>query len=205
VAYVSLVVASNRMRQRCVVALEVEMKGIMFNLVEEVVTDRFGADTWNSLLGRAGLDGAYTPLESYPDGDLFRLVGAAERALEVSADEVLREFGEAALPLFAERYPAFFAPFKSTRPFLLTLNDVIHPEMRHHYPGAEMPDFDFNTSDPEVLVIGYRSARRLCALAEGFIIGAARLYHQDSEVSQLSCLKEGDPKCLIACRFMSFP
>ena len=179
------------------------MKGIMFNLVEEVVTDRFGADTWNSLLDSARLDGAHTALESYPDGDFFRLLAAAEQALRGSADEVVRELGEAALPLLAERYPAFFAPYNSTRPFLLTLNDVIHPEVRSLYPGAEIPDFDFNTSDPEVLVIGYRSPRRLCALAEGFIIGAARLYHEDPEVSQLSCLKEGDPKCLIACRFDS--
>ena len=179
------------------------MKGIMFNLVEEVVTDRFGADTWESLLHSAGLDGAYTSLGSYPDVDFFRLVGAAEQALKMSADEVLRDLGEAALPLLAEQYQVFFAPFVSARPFLLTLNDVIHPEVRKLYPGAEIPDFDFDTSDPEVLVIGYRSPRRLCALAEGFIMGAARHYQQDAEVAQSACLKKGDPKCLIICRFKS--
>ena len=38
------------------------MKGIVFNLLEEVVTEAYGADAWDSLLDAAGLDGAYTSL-----------------------------------------------------------------------------------------------------------------------------------------------
>ncbi len=53
------------------------MKGIIFNLVEEVVRNRYGEDTWDELLDAAGLDGAYTSLGSYPDEELLRLVAAA--------------------------------------------------------------------------------------------------------------------------------
>lgn len=52
------------------------MKGIIFNLAEEVVSDAYGPDTWDDLLDAWGVDGAYTSLGNYPDDDLHRLVAA---------------------------------------------------------------------------------------------------------------------------------
>ena len=56
------------------------MKGIVFNLLEEIVREAHGEDTWDALLEAADLDGAYTSLGSYPDEDLGRLVAAAAAA-----------------------------------------------------------------------------------------------------------------------------
>ena len=79
------------------------------------------------------------------------LVGAASQALALPADDVVRWFGRNALPLLAERYPAFFAPHDDVRSFVLTLNEIIHPEVRKLYPGADTPDFAFDASDPDRL------------------------------------------------------
>jgi len=177
------------------------LKGIIFNLVEEVVTDRYGEDTWDSLLDAAGLDGSYTSLGSYADEELLQLVTAASAALGMPAGDIVRQLGEGAIPLLVDRYPGFFEEFTSAQDFLLTLNDIIHPEVRKLYPGAQVPDFDFDTPEHGVLVIGYRSPRRLCALAEGFIIGAARHYGERVEVSQSRCLLRGDDQCRIRCAF----
>src|SRR5438309_1287634 len=177
------------------------MKGIIFNLVEEVVGDAYGEDTWDDLLETTHLDGSYTSLGSYPDEELSGLVSAAAGALGISAEDVVRLIGERALPLLASRYRTFFEGHTSTQSFLLTLNDIIHPEVRKLYPGAIVPDFDFDTPEDGVLVIGYRSQRRLCALAEGFILGAASHYGEHVEVSQSRCLLRGDDQCLIRCAF----
>ena len=48
----------------------------------------------------------------------------------------------------AKRWPAFFAAHDEAVPFLLSLNSVIHPEVRKLYPGAYCPHFDF-TSPPD--------------------------------------------------------
>ena len=80
---------------------------------------------------------------------------------------VVRWFGRHALLLLSQSYPQLFVPHTSTRPFLLTLNDIIHPEVRKLYPGADVPEFDYDTSDPQTLRMGYRSRRKLCAL-DGF-------------------------------------
>lgn len=178
------------------------VKGIIFNLAEEVITEAHGEDAWDALLDAAGLPGSYTSLGNYPDEELTRLVEAATTALGASPDEVVRSLGEGALPLLAERYPAFFAPHQTTRSFLLTLNNVIHAEVRKLYPDAEVPEFDFDQIDPDpaVLVIGYRSPRQLCALAEGFIRGAARHFGEEATIEQSACMHRGDDRCVLRCR-----
>jgi hypothetical protein len=177
------------------------MKGIVFNLLEEIVSREYGEDAWDALLDAAGLDGAYTSLGSYSDSDLMGLVMAASTTLGVSADEIVRWFGRSALPLFADRYPQFFEPHDSTRSFVLTLNRVIHPEVRKLYPGAEVPVFDFNTSSDEKLVMGYSSPRKMCAFAEGLIEGAASHYGEEAVIDQPKCMVRGDDKCVLEISF----
>lgn len=177
------------------------MKGVVFNLLEEVVTREYGEDVWDDLLEAAGLEGAYTSLGGYPDGDLISLVGAASSALNLPADDVVRWFGRNALPLLASGHPRFFTPHDSTRPFVLTLNEIIHPEVRKLYPGADVPVFDFDASSDEVLVMGYASPRQLCSFAEGLIEGAAAHYGQTVSIEQPHCMKRGDAKCVLEMAF----
>jgi Haem-NO-binding len=73
------------------------MKGIIFNLFEEVVVSNYGEDTWDRLLTATALDGAYTSLGSYPDEQIQELVGAARRCSGLTSFEVLRWFGEQGL------------------------------------------------------------------------------------------------------------
>src|SRR5687768_2582444 len=115
------------------------MKGIVFNLLAEVVQKQYGEETWEALLEAAQLDGAYTSLGNYPDSDLMKLVGAASSALNLPPNAIIRWFGVNALPLLAQRFPQFFKPHTSTRSFVLTLNSIIHPEVRKLYPGADVP------------------------------------------------------------------
>jgi hypothetical protein len=177
------------------------VKGIIFNLVEEVVTTAHGPAAWDAVLEGADLDGSYTSLGSYPDEDLLRLVGSASAALDLPPDDVVRAIGTGAIPLLADRYPHFFDGHSSTKSFLLTLNNIIHPEVKKLYPGSIVPDFTFRNGDESALTIGYQSARKLCALAEGFIIGAAAHYGETVTLGQSECMNRGDDHCLIDCRF----
>jgi hypothetical protein len=154
------------------------MKGILFNLLEDVVIRNHGEDTWDQLLAASALDGAYTSLGSYPDDQIQDLVGAASRKLGLTPFGVLRWFGQQAIPLLFVRYPAFFSSQSSTRPFVLSVNNIIHPEVRKIYPGADVPTFEFRYAPDGGLMMGYLSPRRLCALAQGFIEGAAAHYRE---------------------------
>jgi hypothetical protein len=176
------------------------MKGVVFNLFEQLVVRDFGEDTWDTLLDESGLDGVYTSLGSYPDEDLTKLVSAAADTLAMPADDVVLWLGRNALPLFAGYYPKLFEPHDSTRSFVLTLNDIIHPEVRKLYPGADVPEFDFDIRKG-VLVMGYRSPRKLCSFAEGLLLGAADHFGEHVTIEQSSCMKRGDDQCVIEIAF----
>lgn len=174
-----------------------EMKGIVFNLLEEVVGRHYGDSVWDDLLDAAELTGAYTSLGSYPDSDMSKLVGAASSALSLPPADVLRWFGRQAMPLLAERYSAFFAPHTSTRSFLTSLNSIIHPEVHKLYAGAHCPHFHFDDAPDGALLIGYNSPRRLCDLAHGFIEGAADHYQENIRLDHPHCMAHGDRHCVI--------
>jgi hypothetical protein len=175
------------------------MKGLIFNLLESAVVAEHGEDTWDELLDRAGLEGAWTSVGSYPHQDLLAVVAAAATQWNWSQDDVIRWFGRAAIPPLAAAYPTFFAAHASTFPFLRTLNDVHHLEVLKVYPDADLPVFAFDPSREErVLTMRYSSARALCTFGEGLIHGAGDYFGEALAVEQPRCVHRGDETCVLA-------
>jgi hypothetical protein len=171
------------------------VKGIIFNLLEEVVTQHYGEDAWDDLLDGAAVSGSYTSLGSYPDDEALRLISNAAESLNSTPFEMLRWFGQEAMPLLAVRYPAYFRAHTTTRPFVLSVNSIIHPEVRMVYPGADVPTCGFRNEPDGSLVMTYNSGRRFCALAVGFMEGAAAYYGETVSVDQIQCMHRGGPVC----------
>ena len=177
------------------------MTGILFNLLEEAVTRRFGAGAWAEMLVKVDV-GGYLPFDKYPDDELFRLLGALPVATEMGAEERLRWFGRAAVPLLAHRYPLIFAPHQSAESFLLTLNAILHPGGPPADVVAGPLDLEVLEVDPPGgLVLGYRSVRRLCALAEGFVTGTADYFGEQVRIQQPRCMLHGEERCALVCTF----
>lgn len=177
------------------------MKGLIFNLLEDAVSDEYGADTWDEFLLSAGVEGSYTSLGSYPDEQFNLLLRSTAVHLGKSSEDVLRWFGISAIPRLADRYPVFFEPHANTRSFLLTLNDIIHAEVRKLYPDAMVPSFRFDTSVPDCLLMTYSSKRQLCSLAEGFVLGAAGYYQESIDFEHTKCARRGDAECSFRIEF----
>jgi predicted hydrocarbon binding protein len=60
-----------------------------------------------------------------------------------------------------------------------------------------VPVFTYDTSSSEVLLMHYRSPRKLCALAVGFIEATAAHYAEELFLDQPECMKRGDDKCVL--------
>jgi hypothetical protein len=178
------------------------LKGLVFNLLEQVVVRNHGEAAWDDLLDATGIPGAYTSLGSYPDEEIGRLVDAGAKALGLEPAEVLRWFGREAMPLLAQRYPAFFDGHSSTRSFVLSVNRIIHPEVHKLYAGARCPIFGFEEQGNGDLSLSYDSSRRLCALAQGFIEGAADHFRERAHVEHVACMHHRDPTCVLRLRVL---
>ncbi|MDH3680176.1 MAG: heme NO-binding domain-containing protein [Acidimicrobiia bacterium] len=157
------------------------MKGVVFNVVEEVVTELHGGDAWDDVLVAAGLDGAYTALGNYDDDELLAIVDAAATATGITVEELWRTVGRLALPKLVDRLPESMKQTGDAKSFLLSVNDFIHPQVRALYPEARPPVFEFTERGDELLVV-YRSTRRLDALAEGLMVGCGDLFGEVVDV-----------------------
>ena len=172
------------------------MKGVIFNLLEEVVCQHHGEAAWDEVLDHARVSGVYTTLGNYPHAELEELVESAGVVLGMPGD-VLRWYGRAAMPLLFRRCPGFFDAHACTLDFVRALNTIIHPEVMKLYPGSRCPMFDARTAANGALLLGYDSERRFCMLAHGFIEGAADHYGETATVEHLACMHDGDPSCLL--------
>jgi hypothetical protein len=177
------------------------VKGIVFNLLQGVVVQHHGEDVWDDLIDAAGVDGVYTSVGSYSDDEMAALVAAASDKLGLPPAAVLRWFGQQAMPLMAKQYPSFFEGHTSARSFILSVNDIIHVEVRKLYVGAECPHFHFREGPDGSLSMDYRSTRRLCALGQGFVEGAGAFYGEVIDFQHAQCRDRGDAACVFHIRW----
>ena len=53
------------------------MKGVVFDILRDMIEEKFGLEGWNQLLEKAGSHGMYLSSESYDDSEMVALLGAA--------------------------------------------------------------------------------------------------------------------------------
>ena len=170
------------------------MKGVLFNVVEDVVTEALSADAWDDVVERSNVGGAYTSLGTYPDGELTALVGEVAHEADMSGDETLRLTGQLGFKHLVARAPHLIDPYHDWKALLSALDDIIHPEVLKIYPGAEVPRFAV-TEDGDDLVVSYTSERGLCALADGLIVGTGTWFETPLTVEHETCIHRGDSSC----------
>jgi hypothetical protein len=170
------------------------MKGVLFNVVEDVVTEALSADAWDDVVERSGVGGAYTSLGTYPDGEMTAVVGEVATATDMSGEETLRLAGQLGFKHLVARAPHLIEPYQDWKAILTALDDIIHPEVLKIYPGADVPRFAV-TADGDDLVVVYTSPRALCALADGLIVGTGTWFETPLTVEHETCVHRGDSSC----------
>lgn len=167
----------------------------MLQLLGRCARDAFGDATWRQALAQSGLVEPFDPQRLYPDPEFNALVAALGASQGIDANAAQRWFGERAIAHFHEMAPDLFDAHRDSWSFLLTLNDIIHPQVRRDYPGAGAPDFGYGIADDGGLMLTYQSRRRMCGFAEGLILATLRHYGESPTVRHERCMHRGDPQC----------
>lgn len=171
------------------------MKGVVFNLLESMVEEKFGLEAWDELLQRSGSDGVFVSTGCYSDEELTGIVVAASEMLEVPVNDLVRKFGEYMFPRFEEKNSHFFTDDMDLKSFLLTVDRVIHVEVRKLHPDANLPSFEYIDSADDELTMIYSSPRKMCMLAEGLISGAAKHFDTSYTLEHNKCMHNGEDFC----------
>jgi hypothetical protein len=172
------------------------VRGILFNVMQDVYEAEFGADRWDAALAHARLDGAYTALAVYEDTEFAQLVSAAADVAHIPETEALRLVGRRGFGLLVGRHPQLVDGASTWFDVLERLNGMIHPEVETIYPGARIPAISVHRSGRAVMVT-YRSHRELCALAEGFIRGLGDWYGAELDLTHDPCIRRGAEVCMM--------
>lgn len=173
------------------------MKGIIFNHLTDMVEEVFGLETWDMILQEANSEGIFVATETYSDKDLLALVAAAHKLSGIPVNDLVRKFGEYMFPKFEQSNPQFFSPDMSLKSFLLSVDRIIHVEVRKLHPDAMLPEFEYKDEEDNELTMYYNSPRKLCYLAEGLIAGAASHFNTEYTLDHSACMHDGADACTL--------
>ena len=173
------------------------MKGIIFNLFEGFIVESFGQDSYDEIYESANLQTKepFVGPGTYPDADLMSLVKKACELHKLPPNDTVRSFGKYCFGGLAAKYPQFVTPFKNPKDFLLSVESVIHMEVRKLYHDAITPSFTYRNPSANRLIIEYRSQRKLCMLMEGLIEGTGDYYKAPIIQKQTLCTHKGAKHC----------
>jgi len=161
------------------------MKGTIINGLEELVTQKFGAEQWSASLKTAGIPElrVYGTFEDVPDSEVLSLFSAVSAVIDLPLGGVLEAFGEYWSTEYAPRvYEAYYVGAKNARDLLLRMDDI-HTAMTKTLKLARPPRFRYEWRGDKHLIMHYESARGLIALMPGLVRGVGKYYGEQLTVS----------------------
>ncbi len=178
------------------------MKGIVYNIFSDLVTEKFGMDVWDQLIDRTNpeSDAIYTSAAVYPDGELIAYVTELSAITDTPVPDLVRAFGTYTMHRFKKIHPEFLENH-TAKSFLESVHNVIHVEVKKLHPDTLLPRFEYESDSENHLRMKYTSPRKLCHLAEGLIAGAAEIFSEPLSVTQSQCMHEGSSSCHLEVQF----
>lgn len=147
------------------------MKGVVFTEFLEFVETEHGLNMVDAIITECDLPsgGAYTSVATYDVGELFALIVALSRRLQVPVSMLVIEFGRHLFRFFARTKSSALVHFKTAEQLLDAVEAQIHVEVRKLYPDAELPSIRFYRVSETQSKVVYESERPMADLAEGLI------------------------------------
>ncbi|MCP4042257.1 MAG: hypothetical protein GY731_09930 [Gammaproteobacteria bacterium] len=169
------------------------MKGVVFTEFLNFVGEQFSQQLVDEIIEESDLpsDGAYTAVGTYDHHEMTQLVSALSSSSGIPSADLVISFGQHLFGIFAKKYPMFLEGMDSTFQFLLSVEETIHVEVRKLYPDAELPAFEYESPDPNRMVLIYHSSRALGDLAQGLVTGCIE-YFGDPITIERENLPPGD-------------
>ena len=177
------------------------MKGVVFNIFNDMINDQFGMETWQTLIDRTepASDAVYTSGDVYPDEELLAYVAELSSITGVEVPKLVYAFGQYMMKTFARIHPEYLG--SNPKAFLRSVHDVIHVEVKKLHPDAILPEFTYEDPAEDRLTMIYKSPRKLCYLAEGLIAGVAEQYDTPIAINHSQCMHDGAETCRLELRF----
>lgn len=175
------------------------MHGSIFSQLQKYVTQKYGADSWQQMLTKAGFASTtvFLTVRSYPDRDLESMIKVAQEMTKLSRDQILKDFGLFIGNYLLQTYSRLIDPKWTALDLIENTEKQIHKVLHAFDPNVMPPELVVRRDSPTQVTITYTSQRRMCALAEGIIETIARHFKEKIVMHQLTCMNKGGASCQI--------
>jgi serine phosphatase RsbU (regulator of sigma subunit) len=168
------------------------MKGLVFTEFIEMVETTFSPEMAERIIEASDLEsgGVYTTLGTYDYDEIVQLVTHLSRETGMPASDLQFAFGKHLFGYFVVNHPWAIEGAETAFDFLGHVHDYIHVEVRKLYPDAQLPRFDYESPQPNQLIMHYQSARPFADLAHGLIVGCVEHYGETIHLERVVFLQE---------------
>ncbi|MEZ4883671.1 MAG: heme NO-binding domain-containing protein [Chitinophagales bacterium] len=170
------------------------MKGVVFTEFLEMVEDKFGYETVDSIIVKSEVksQGAYTSIGTYPSSEMFALVEQLSDEQNIPFSTLLNVFGNYLFHRFAKIYhPLGFEEMKSSFDLLESIEEHIHIQVQKLYAKSELPTFSTYRETENRLVMMYQSERAMGDLAVGLIEGCLKHFGETASIEKVNITEDG--------------
>ena len=165
------------------------MYGIVNKAIEELVTDRFGHEVWDTVKKKSEVKvDFFLSNEAYDDEITYRIANAASSVLGVTIKDVLNLFGEWwILHTCKEKYGAMMnAGGSNLRAFILNL-PRFHDRAFLMYPKLAPPEFKTEEVDENQIMLHYFSNREgLQEFVRGLLQGLSKFFDEPVTIEMVA-------------------
>lgn len=174
------------------------MKGIIFNVLEDMVVEKFGMQVWNDLLQKhAPADRVYVSAKNYDENELFAIANGVALTLDMPLQEVVKAFGHYLFKGLADRHDDVVKHFADFTSLVMGIHNVIHVEVNKLYQDPALPSISCQLKTPNHIEMRYSSPRKLCFCAEGLLFGAAEFFNESINITHEVCMHKGADHCIL--------
>lgn len=170
------------------------MYGLVNKAIEDMVCSRFGEDIWEEIKQKADLDiDVFISMDAYPDDVTHKLVRAASQVLGLSAEELLKAFGEYwVLYTAKEGYGEMLEMAGDNLPEFLQNLDNLHARVGLSFQHLKPPSFQCTDRHEDSLHLHYHSTRvGLAPMVMGLIKGLGERFKTEINITQTSSRDKG--------------
>lgn len=171
------------------------MLGMVFTEFMDMVEETFSPETADELMEECSphlaSGGAYTSVGYYQHDEMLALVRRLSIITQIAEPQLIFLYGKHLFGRFNDRYPIFFENVDGTYPFLESVHNHIHVEVRKLYGDSRPPSLQCRRQGDDRLVVEYRSDRPFAMLAHGLIVGCIEHFSEAIEVTVEDIEPEG--------------
>jgi hypothetical protein len=169
------------------------MKGIVFTGFLEMVENKFGIETVDSVLENLELEsnGVYTTVGTYDFSEMVKLLEKLSQQVHIPVNDLIYTYGLYFFSILTASYPEIFKMYGSAFEMLKSVHDHIHVQVRKIYPEAELPAFQITHDREDYLEMIYTSERGMYKFAQALIEKTCEFYRKDASITYTKLHDDG--------------